>query len=386
MKKIFIILFSFVILLVGWKNKKSEYNKEKLKIIKKEDKLYPITPIKTINIIFMLPLFFSSSSTEMNQENKKLSDHAISFYIGAKTAIDFICSSLELNKKKKINIKIFDTKNEKKRIINFIHSYDLSKIHAIIGPFFRSSLEEVAKNNKKIPIISPFISSDDLDNYPNIIQSETKNVYLIEPILEEIKILNQKEKIKTLYLLGEDPSKKITNFVKKKLLQWNLHIQIFFQKKNFSHIIITKDVPFFAVFLGGNSSLGEKFIEFIQRFPEKKIIPFGIGYNNVYYKNVSFLKKYKFLFTTKYHFNQNDEKKRKMFFLIRKKLGFDLNKYQLFGFDLSYDILYKLIENNNLFEIIDKKSFSGLISKYKYEKISPNGGYFNKGLWIIRLH
>ncbi|WP_185849265.1 type 1 periplasmic-binding domain-containing protein [Blattabacterium cuenoti] len=376
MRKIFIFLFSFIILLGGLKNQKSKYNnKEKLKIIK-EDQSYPIKPI---NIIFMMPLFFSSS--EMNQENKKFSDHALSFYLGAKTAIDFIF----LFKKQKINIKIFDTKNEKKRIINFIHSYDLSKTHAIIGPFFRSSLEEVAKNNKKIPIISPFLSSDYLNFYPNIVQAEAKDIYLIEPILEEIKIIHQRKKIKTLYLLGEDTSKKITNFVKKKLLQWNLHFQVFYLEKNFPHVP-TKKMPFFAVFLGGNSLLGEKFIEFIKEFPDKKIIPFGIGYNNIYYKNISLLREYKFLFTTKYHFNENDENKRKMFLFIKKKLGNRLNKYQLLGFDLSYDISSRLLEKKNLFEIIDKKPFSGLVSKYKYERISDKGGYLNKGLWIIRLH
>ncbi|WP_185867181.1 ABC transporter substrate-binding protein [Blattabacterium cuenoti] len=375
MKKTFIILFSFIILLGGVKNQKSEYNQEKIIIKKKEDKSYHTKPI---NIIFMLPLFFSS--TEINQENKKLSDHAFSFYLGSKTAIDFV---LLLKKKQKINIQIFDTKNERKRITNFIHSYDLSKIHAIIGPFFRSSLEEVARNNKRIPIISPFISSDHLDFYPNIIQAEAKDIYLIEPILKEIKIIHQKEKIKKLYLLGEDPSKKITNFIKNKLLQWNLHFQIYYLKNNFSNII--NNTPFFAVFLGGNSLLGKEFIEFIKRFPINKIIPFGIGYNNIYYKNISLLKEYKFLFTSRYHFNKNDENKKKMFFFMKKKLGDNLNKYQLLGFDLSYDILYRLIENNNLFKIINKKSFSGLVSKYEYHKISDEEGYINRGLWIIRL-
>ncbi|WP_185852189.1 type 1 periplasmic-binding domain-containing protein [Blattabacterium cuenoti] len=379
MKKIFFILlsFSFIFLLKGVEKQESN-NKIKIIIKKKEDKSY-LTKPKPVNIIFMLPLFFSS--TKLNQESKELSDHALSFYLGAKTAIDFLIKN---KKQQKINIKIFDTKNEKKRIANFIESYDLSKIHVIIGPFFRSSLEEIAKNNKKIPIISPFISSDYLNFYPNIVQAEAKNIYLIEPILEEIKIIHQKEKIKTLYLLGEDPGKKIINFIKKKLLQCNPHFQVFYLKNNFFNVV--NDMPFFAVFLGGNPFLGKKFIEFIKGFSKKKIIPFGIGYNSVYYENISFLKEYKFLFTTKYHFNKNDETKRKMFFFMRKKLGYHLNKYQLLGFDLSYDILCRLIENNNLFKIIDKKPFSGLVSKYKYEKISDKGGYINRGLWIIRLH
>ncbi|WP_185857360.1 hypothetical protein [Blattabacterium cuenoti] len=375
MKKIFFIIFSFIFLLEGVEKQESN-NKIKIIIKKKEDKSHLTKPI---NIIFMLPLFFSSK--KINQENKELSDHALSFYFGSKTAIDFI---LNKKKKQKINIKIFDTENEKKRVDNFIDSYDFSKIHAIIGPFFRSSLEKIAKNNNKIPIISPFISSDHLNFYPNIVQAEAKDIYLIEPILEEIKIIHQKEKIKTLYLLGEDPYKKITNLIKKKLLQWNPHFQVFYFKNNSFNVI--NDMPFFAIFLGGNPFLGKKFIEFIKKFSKKKIIPFGIGYNSVYYENISLLREYKFLFTTKYHFNKNDQNKREMFFFIRNKLGSHLNKYQLFGFDLSYDILCRLIENNNLFKIIDKKPFSGLISKYRYEKIYDKGGYLNRGLWVIRLH
>ncbi|WP_185861310.1 type 1 periplasmic-binding domain-containing protein [Blattabacterium cuenoti] len=375
MRKIVIIFFSFILLLEGLNNQEPNFNKEKLKKKEKENESDSIKSPIPINVIFMLPLFFSY--TDIN--NKRLSDQALSFYSGAKIAVDF------LNPQQKINMKIFDTKNEKKRIINFIHSYNLSKIHAIIGPFFRSSLEELAINNKKIPIISPFISSDSLNSYPNIVQAEVKDIHLAEPILEEIKIGYKKKKIKTLYIFGEDPSKKIISFIQKKLLQWNLNFQVFHFKNDFSHTFIKK-TPFFVIFLGENFSLGKKFIDFIKKFTNKKIIPFGIGYNNVYYKNISLLKEYKFLFTTKYHFNNDDENKRKMFFLLKKKLGSHLNKYQLLGFDLSYDILCRLIENKNLLKIIDKKNFSGLISKYQYEKISDQEGYINKGLWIIRLH
>jgi|GEM_PF-5388923 hypothetical protein len=374
MKRIFIVFFSFIIPLVVGKLKNQEPTKKK-------DKSFSIinsATKKPINIIFMLPLFLGPE--EMNHNNKKLSDHALSFYLGAKTAIDFI---LSFQQKQKINIKIFDTKNEKKRIIHFVQSYDLSKTHVIIGPFFRSSLEEVAKNNKKIPIISPFISSDYLNYYPNIIQAEVRDSFLIEPILEEIKMIDKNQKVNTLYLLGEDPFQKITNFVKKKLS--NQHFHVFHFEKNFSHIFIKK-TPFFVIFLGGNSILGKEFISFIKKFSVKKIIPFGIGFNDIFYQNISLLKEYKFFFTTKYHLDIDDKNKKKMFFFIKKKLGDHLNQYQLLGFDLSYDILYKLIINNNLFQIIDKKSFSGLVRKYRYEKISKIGGYFNKGLWVVRLY
>ncbi|WP_185859357.1 hypothetical protein [Blattabacterium cuenoti] len=374
MKNIILVFFSFVILFLS--DIDPGYNHFITK--KKEDKTYNSTiNTASINIIFMLPLFFSSVKDEkINHESKKLSENALSFYLGAQSAIDFL-----LLKKKKINVQVFDTKNEKKRIKNFIHSYNLSNTHAIIGPFFRSSLEEVAKNNKNTPIISPLIASDSLNYYPNVIQSETKDIYLVEPILEKIKFIYQKNKIKTLYLIGEDPSKKMTNFLKKKLLQWNIHFQIYYLKNNFVHI--SQNIPFFAIFLGGNPVLGKDFIDFIKN--NEKIIPFGVGYHNIYDKNISLLRKYKFIFTKKYHLNQNDENKRKMFHFIKNKFVNHLNKYQLLGFDLTYDILEKLFENKNLFKTIDKRSFSGLIRKYKYHKVSDKGGYINKGLWVIRF-
>ncbi|WP_238785026.1 type 1 periplasmic-binding domain-containing protein [Blattabacterium cuenoti] len=379
MIKIFFITFSFIIFSFskgkGIKNKECNIFNKKIHLItkNKEEETPPI------NIIFMLPLFFGSDEIEeeIHHDNKKLSENALSFYFGAKAAIDLF------NKKQKVNIQIFDTKNEKIRIKNFMRSYDLSNTHAIIGPFFRSSLEEVAKNNKNIPIISPFTDSDSLNFYPNVIQSETKDIYLVEPILEKIKIIhnNQKEKIKTLYIFGEDPSKKITNFIKKKFLQWNLNFQILHFVKNFSNTI--KNISFFAIFLGGNTFIEKEFIDLLKK--KKKIIPFGIGYHDIFYKNISLFKEYQFLFTTKYFFNKNDEKKIKFFYFFKKKLGNNLNKYPFYGFDLTYDILYRLFENKNLFQTIDQKSFSGLVSKYKYHKIFDKGGYVNKGFWIIRL-
>ncbi|WP_185858562.1 type 1 periplasmic-binding domain-containing protein [Blattabacterium cuenoti] len=368
MRKILFIFFSFFVLSKGMNND----NIKNHLFIKNYEK-------KSINIIFMLPLFLNSISKEgeIYNRNNELGNRAFSFYIGAKAASDFFL----LKRKEKVYIQVFDTKNEKIRIKNFIHSYNFSNIHAIIGPFFRSSLEEVAQKNKKIPIISPFTSSDSLNSYTNVIQAETKDTCLVEPILEKIRIIYKKDKINILYLLGKDPSKRIVNFIKKKL--WDLDFKIFHLKKNFCHSnFIVKNIPFFVVFLGGDSFLGKKFVEFIQK--NKKIIPFGIGFHDIYYKKISFLKKYKFVFTTKYHFNRNDNKKINMFHFLKKKLGNHLNKYQLIGFDLTLDILNKLVENNNLFEIIDKKTFLGLVSKYQYHKYNE-GGYVNKGLWIICL-
>ncbi|WP_238783959.1 hypothetical protein [Blattabacterium cuenoti] len=171
------------------------------------------------------------------------------------------------------------------------------------------------------------------------------------------------------------------SFIRKKLLQWNIHFQIYYFRNNFVHI--SQHLPFFAIFLGGNSFLGKEFIDFINK--NEKIIPFGVGYHNIYYKNISLFRKYKFLFTTKYHLNKNDENKREMFSFMKSKFVNHLNKYQLLGFDLTYDILEKLFENKNLFKTIDQKSFSGLVRKYKYHKISDKGGYINKGLWVIRF-
>ncbi|WP_185866054.1 type 1 periplasmic-binding domain-containing protein [Blattabacterium cuenoti] len=380
MRNIIFVFFSFVVLFFSEEINDIDpfYNHFITKKKEKEEKIYNSTiHTDSINLIFMLPLFLNSVKDEkINQESKKLSENASYFYLGAQSAIDFL-----LFKNKKINVQVFDTKNEKRRITNFIISYNLSNTHAVIGPFFRSSLEEVAKNNKNTPIISPLIASDSLNSYPNVIQSETKDIYLVEPILEEIKSIYQKNKIKTLYLLGEDPSKKMINFLKKRLLKWNIHFQIYYMRNNF--VNLNQKIPFFAIFLGGNSVLGKEFIDFIKK--NEKIIPFGVGSHNIYYKNIPLLRKYKFIFTKKYHFNQNDENKMKIFHFMKKKFGNQLNKYQLLGFDLTYDILEKLFENKNLFKTIDKGYFSGLVRKYKYRKVSDKGGYINKGLWVIRL-
>ncbi|WP_185873882.1 hypothetical protein [Blattabacterium cuenoti] len=129
--------------------------------------------------------------------------------------------------------------------------------------------------------------------------------------------------------------------------------------------------------------MGKNFINFIKFFSTKKIKTFGIGYNEIYYQNIPLLKKYKFIFTTKYHFNQ---KKSKIFSLFKKKFGKNLNKYQLLGFDLTYDILERLFNNIDLFKNIEKRNFIGLLSKYHYKKIYNEGGYLNTGIWIIRFN
>ncbi|WP_238783958.1 hypothetical protein [Blattabacterium cuenoti] len=89
MKNIFLVFFSLVILFF------SEGINNPVITKKKEDQTYNSTA--SIHIIFMLPLFFNFVKEEkINQESKRLSVNALYFYLGAKSAIDFL-----LFKKKK---------------------------------------------------------------------------------------------------------------------------------------------------------------------------------------------------------------------------------------------------------------------------------------------
>lgn len=315
-----------------------------------------------INILMMLPLF---------KKKPHLKNESVDFLIGAKAAIKF------LSKTKKIKFQVFDTENNKEKIKKFLKKENYSSNNVIIGPLFRSNIEEVAKilKNSKIPIISPFSNSKQLDMYPNVFQTKSKDESLIEPIFKEIK--KNKNKNNIIYLIGV--TKKniyISKYLKSLFLKEKISINIK-ELKSLANIKNVKN-PFFAIFLSEDIELGKLFVKDIQKFSNDQIIPFGIGYNNVYYNNIEILKKYNFIFTVRYHINNN-----KSIYNIINKLKKENNeipnKHNLLGFDITLDTCERILNNNFL-----KKSSIGLISKYRYQKI-PYGGYVNKGIWLIKF-
>lgn len=341
------------------------------KDIRLEDTTKQMPLKESLNIVMLLPLY--ANAPEKNQE---LSRHAANFYSGAKYAIDL------LSLKESIHVKLFDTENNKSKVENFLNTYDFSQVHATIGPFFRSSVEQVAQSlqKRRIPVISPLASSESLDAYPNVIQAEVRDQFLADPIIEEIK--NSSLKAQTIYLLGAPQEEVTTTYLRNQLLKWRPQLQIL-SVDGLSKIPLDAS-PFIAILIGDKPEMGKIFVEGIKRFKPAQLFPLGIGYNPVYYNNLAWLKSYGIVFTMKYHVNKNTETDRK----VLENLGFNdqkmPDKYRLLGFDVAYDILERLIENKKLLRSMDTKPRSRVANKFQYEKIY-GGGYINKGVWTVRF-
>ncbi|XCI75452.1 MAG: LysM peptidoglycan-binding domain-containing protein [Flavobacteriales bacterium] len=342
-----------------------------LKIPTHKEVIAKVAPTQDgINIVLMLPLF--AEQTRISEFSK----HAMSFYLGAKYAIDAIA------KKEKIYIKVFDTENDKSKIEKFLDTYDFSLIHAVIGPFFRSSVEQVALalKNEKIPVISPLSASESLDIYPNVVQAKVKDKYLVGPIVEEIKRLSSSAH--TVYLVGAKQAKPMVQHLKYLLLQRQVSMRVI-EIDELSNIPADTS-PFFAIFFGEDPALGQSFIKGVQNFEPGKVIPLGIGYNEAYYKNIVLLKKYGFIFTVKYHTNKNKTNIKQTLDELQKKFDQALDKYKLLGFDLTSDLLERLLKHRKFLHHLPGKRSVRLVAKYHYEKL-PAGGYVNKGVWLVRL-
>lgn len=322
-----------------------------------------------INVVLMLPLLAQKHRTN------ELSKHAIAFYIGAKFAID------SLAQKRKVYVKVFDTENDKKKIEKFLNTYDFSSVHAVIGPFFRSSVEQVAQalKNEKIPVVAPLSTSERLDIYPNVVQAKVRDQHLVEPIVGEIK--RSPSSVKIVYLIGAKQAGVVAQCFKSLLSQARSQIQII-ETDNLSNVP-SDSPPFFAVLLGEDPKLGQSFVQTVQTFKPGQIIPLGVGYNEVYYNNVALLKKYSLAFTVRYQTNK-DEAAQRMLEKLWKETDEGPDKYKLLGFDLTLDVLERLLKHKELLPYLEGKESFGVVSKYCYEKLS-DGGYVNKGVWLTRM-
>lgn len=327
---------------------------------------------EALNVVILLPLYQSNTS----EKNQDLRRYAADFYAGAKYAIDLFSS------KQPINVKLFDTENNKSKVENFLNEYDFSQVQLAIGPFFRSGVEQVAQklSEQKIPLISPVVSSESLDAYSNVIQAEVRDEFLADPIIEEIK--NSLSKVEKIYLLSTPYEEVTVTYVRDQLLKWNPKLQIS-TVNDLSAVSIDAD-PFLAILVSEKPDMGKAFIENIRRFKPGQVFPLGLGYNPAYYDNLSWLRNYGMVFTMKYHVNKNTENDRNTL----DALGIDdkkiPDKYKLLGFDVTYDILERLTENKNLLDSIDNKPRNRLANKFQYEK-NYQGGYINKGVWTVRF-
>jgi len=116
------------------------------------NQLYPYRFKETYDVVFILPLYLDLQNPEENQRKEKISTIAREFYLGTRMALDTLktCG-------KNLNVRVFDSKNDRDRVRAIRKKLSRNKPDLIIGPFFTEYVKLISEFSarEKVNMVAP---------------------------------------------------------------------------------------------------------------------------------------------------------------------------------------------------------------------------------------
>jgi peptidoglycan DL-endopeptidase LytF len=330
-----------------------------------------------VNLVLFLP--FHTEDSSFNKERRI----ATQFYSGVKIALDSLS-----NKGKKIYVRIFDTSNDNK-FREIINTYDFSNTNLIIGPLFKSNLLTIADKIKKIPIVSPFSSSDELDEHENLILYNTKDQILAEKLIDEMLKKYSGEK---MYILYDEEHLKTARFLQSLIKDKKINAEVILTKnaddiKSDQNLVTDEYNKIYAILISTQNTIITKYLDTITKLESNQIQPISLFYSPLFdnKKYEERLLNFGLLYLDTNFVNEFGFNEQKMMNLYKKKYCHIPDKYAITGFDVTYDILSRVDEKGNLSNSIMKSESKQVSNKYSFRKINKNGAWVNQEARIIQL-
>jgi len=344
----------------------------KLKV--KDGTIVKQTSNDALNVTILLPFGFDSGST-------KYREIALDFLTGAKLAIERNVAS-----GKKLNINVIDEGGESS-LHRALSSIDKNNTDIIVGPFFKSGLIELISytSSEKIPIVSPFANSEDLQQYSNLIIVEADPNIYAERIAKEIASDYNGEKI---YIVGDTYAYKI-----KQILENNLNkpsIEIVQTPENIQlkrNIMTSEFSPIIAVLASDNEKIKTSFADKIISLSgnTSSLKAFSMFFSTYFEKVEEKLSKMSFVYIVDRIVNTEGDFEREILSEFDRKYCKKPSKYSVIGFDVLNDILERGGDRKGeLLKNMDK-TLTHLATKFEYKK-TINGAYVNNGYRVVRIN
>ncbi len=354
--------------------------------IKKEYKDLSKSLQKTVNrkLAILLPFNLTKldkdtiNSTKSRLKKDKFLNMTLDFYAGSLMAIDSV-KKMGLN----IDVTILDSNETKStsNVSSLVQENNLKTFDAIIGPFYQNNVEKLAGLVNNVPVFSP-LSKDYDKQFSNLVQTtpsseEVKNamfefmkskngniIAFIDPKKATIKQYisdNQKEVLFAQFTekgsLNVDYLKSIlvkdkTNFVIMETEKTNLILNI---TNTLTNLLSSFDIK--LVILGENDALD------YEEIPMSRLTKLKMHYPSAKRVNTS---------EEALIFDKNFKQKNKIL----------PNQFSTRGFDVTFDVLLRLSQEKSILETLIETATEQSENRFYYKQI-PDGGYTNKGVFIL---
>ncbi|MCM2301395.1 MAG: LysM peptidoglycan-binding domain-containing protein [Flavobacteriaceae bacterium] len=370
-------------------NKKADFNQLQSKKVIKTPANINFNTNKSVNVVLMLPfklneiddvgIHFNNSTSLLNI--------ATEFYQGSMIAID----SLK-NQGAKINLKSFDSEQNDDKIISILRTHNLSNTDVFIGPLFLSSAQKLAKNITNGYVIAPMSSKDhNKFSESNLIKSAVKSELLEDRILQYMKRTYAGQNV---IVIGDNKpgtsneadriawklksNGAINNVTVLKPTGGYITKQRFESvlsnfKKNWvllvgdDNIVITDAVNSYGI--------ADKSID-IRMFSLK-------NEGNIEKANNVHLARLQFTFPSAEYSDFNNINVQSFVKQYKDKYIASPSLNAIRGFDVTYDILVRMLLNGNNSESIDNYKFDRIAARFDYKPAIA--GFENNGIFILKI-
>jgi LysM repeat protein len=348
--------------------------------------------LKTINtnarkqLALLLPFNISKiesdtiNSTQARLKKDKFLNLTLDFYSGVLMAIDS-AKVLGMN----IDIKILDSQETKSssNVAALVQQNNLQNMDAIVGPFYQSNVEKLAEllEPTKTPVISP-LSKEIGKKYTNLYQSMPSAEFLRNSIFDFMKAKNgniiavvdtKKGSVKQ-YIQEMQPNVRIAGLSEKGTFIAD-SLKVLFQKDKLNYVVLASESTGMILAVTNAMLAAQK------DYQVQLVI---LEQNDTFdFEEISLtrLTKLKLLYPSLSRPNESDEANQ--FDVKYKKVNKIIpNQYAIRGFDVTFDTLLRLSQDNTFEETIQTSQTEQIENKFDYDQ-NTTYGYTNNGIYIL---
>ena len=352
-----------------------------------------IKDYETKHIAIMLPFKLNQvdldSVYDTKEEIKKGSFLSVSldYYSGTLLALDSL-------KKLGISLKVdvYDTKNQVSEVSRILRNNDFETVDVVIGPIMPNNLEKVASelNQFNIPVISPITKKIKLSE--NVFQSRPSEELLKEKIIAFVKTDTTS---KHIIVVADSKNRLTSNELKR---EFNSAAQVFSrQNKDGEEAYYVIDEDLINVLKPGknlvfletknegfasnvtsvlNAMISDE-IQVVLTTTNKNSAFESDEVSNYHLSNLQF-----YFPTIAKAYNEDDHNS----FVKKYKnvYGVTPNKVAVRGFDITMDVVLRLVTSQDLFMSANESSLTEYVeNKFAYQK-KLFGGYYNNAVYIVK--
>ena len=347
-----------------------------------------IMPGKQLKAVLMLP--FMANRKDIDFDKNRTSDIATDFYLGAMMALDSV-KKLGLS----VNLKVFDTQNNKSLITRYIIENDFSNTDIVIGPLFVANVELVSKalNNKNVAIVSPLSQKDhSVFGSNKLIQDTPSDEKLMVKVLNHIKSNYKGENI----VIFSDTTKAVMPKLIKALAELEpldslTKIEIIKPKKGYFkpdlfREKIVKDRENIIILISDDAVVTKDVVQNLGVLPKDINATFfamnmGSNFNDV---NNNYLAHVNFHFPVENFIDREDDSVKRFARKYEYKYKAKPSDYAFKGFDITYDALVRFASYDDIVSALKAGYSNRTSTKYEYESNGYGKGFINEGVYLLK--